>query len=32
LSRQLYDRIRDRLRAELRLDRERAGIVSDRIG
>jgi hypothetical protein len=32
LSRQLYDRIRDRLRAELRLDRERAGMVSDRIG
>jgi hypothetical protein len=32
LSRQLYDRIRDRLRAELRLDRERAGMASDRIG
>ena len=32
LGRQLYDRIRDRLRAELRLDRERAGMASDRIG
>ncbi|GAB3425580.1 hypothetical protein [Flindersiella endophytica] len=29
LSRQLYDRIRSRLRAELRLDRERAGLLTD---
>jgi hypothetical protein len=29
LSRRLYDRIRDRLKAELYLDRERAGQLSD---
>lgn len=29
LSRRLYDRIRDRLKAELYLDRERAGLLSD---
>jgi hypothetical protein len=29
LALKLYDRIRFRLRAELRLDRERAGMVSD---
>jgi hypothetical protein len=29
LSRKLYDRIRDRLKAELYLDRERAGQLSD---
>ena len=29
LSRRLYDRIRDRLKAELYLDRERAGQLND---
>ena len=29
LSRRIYDRIRDRLKAELYLDRERAGQLSD---
>jgi hypothetical protein len=29
LARKLYDRIRTRLKAELRLDRERAGLLTD---
>jgi hypothetical protein len=29
LAKRLYERIRGRLRAELRLDRERAGLVTD---
>ena len=29
LAKQLYDKIRDRLKAELRLDRERWGRVTD---
>jgi len=29
LARRLYDRIRGRLKAELHLDRERAGLVTD---
>lgn len=32
LSRQLYPRLRDRLRAELRIDRERAGTIADPLG
>jgi hypothetical protein len=32
LSRRLYDKIRDRLKAELRIDRERRGRVTDLVG
>jgi hypothetical protein len=32
LSRRLYDRMRYQLKAELRLDRERAGMMTDLAG